>query len=225
MESNLQRYTTRLKLLHEIDRIILTSRSPAEIATEAIHHLKQFVPYQRASIALFDFEAGYATILAAEAAAPDTQLPTGDYPPLSAFKSLPELQAHRYVVEDLAAAAELSETDKQLLAEGVQAYILLPLISQGELLGSLNLGVKRKDLLSMADMEVAQEVADQVAVAVQQALLFEADQRRLEESEAIAKISQALNETLDLEEVFQLIAESAWADHSPCGTDSDPSVG
>ena len=47
-------------------------------------------------------------------------------------------------------------------------------------------------------------------MAVWQSLLFEVDQRRLLESEAIATISHALNETLDLEEVFQLIAESAW---------------
>ncbi len=211
MEPTLQHYTTRLRILHEIDRIILTSRSPTEIAAKAIQHLKQLVPYQRASIALFDFEGAYATILAAQTTESKTQLPTGKHLPLSSFNSLAKLQAHQhYIVEDLGASTDLSDTDKELLAEGIQAYILLPLISQGELLGSLNLGVKQKDILSVTDMDVAQEVANQVAVAVQQALLFEADQRRLEESEAITKISQALNETLDLEEVFQLIAESAW---------------
>ena len=203
-------YATRLKILHEIDRVILTSRSPEGIATAVTQHLRQLVPYLRASIVLFDFEAGYATVLAAEVDG-QTKLPKGELPPLTAFKGLATLQAHHYfMVQDLAAVADLSETDKQLLAEGVQAYIMLPLVFQGELLGSLNLAVQQKDLLGDIDIELMQEVADQVAVAVQQVLSFEADQRRLQESEAIVKISQALNETLDLEEVFQLIAESAW---------------
>ena len=203
-------YTTRLKLLHEIDRIILTSRSPSEIAAAVIQHLKQLVPYQRASVTLFDFAAGYATVLATQVA-DQAQRPPDEHPPLTAFEGLATLQEHRhFVMQDLAASSDLSEVDKQLLADDVQAYVMLPLVSRGELLGSLNLGVQQKELLSDIDLEVVQEVADQVAGGVQQALLFEADQRRLRESEAIVKISRALNETLDLEEVFQLIAESAW---------------
>ena len=203
--------TDRLKILHEIDRIILTSRSPTEIAAATFPYLRQFVPYQRASIALFDFEAGYATILAADSNN-QTELGSGRHVPLSDFRGITTIQrGEQFVVKDLTnLVEEVSGTDKQLLAEGIQAYVMLPLSSHGELIGSLNFGVAHENLLPVADLDVAREVADQVAVAVQQALLFEADQRRLQESEAIATISQALNETLDLEEVFQLIAESAW---------------
>ncbi len=210
IEPVLQRYATRLKILHDIDRIILASRSPTEIAGAAIKHLKELIPYQRASIALFDFEAGIATTLAVWPES-KSSLGVGSRPSLKDFKGLETLKENRpFVEKNLAASSELSETDKSLMDAGIRAYFLLPLQSQGDLIGSFNIGAEHEDDLTLTHMEIAQEVADQVAVAVQQAILFEADQRRLRESEAISKISQALNETLDLEEVFQLIAESAW---------------
>ena len=210
IEPVLQRYATRLKILHDIDRIILTSRSPTEIARAAIKHLKQLIPYQRASIALFDFEAGIATTLAASSETKST-LSAGSRPPLKDFIGLETLKKNRpFFEKDLASSPDLSETYQTLVDAGIGAYVMLPLLSQGELIGSLNIGAKHEDNITLTHIEIAQEVADQVAVAVQQAILFEADQRRLRESEAISKISQALNETLDLEEVFQLIAESAW---------------
>ena len=202
--------TTQLRLLHEIDRIILTSRSPTEIAAATFPYLRQFIPYQRASIALFDFGAGFATVLAADSNN-QTELGSGKHVALSDFQGITTMQqGEQFVVKDLTNSLEVSATDKQLMAEGVQAYVMMPLISHGELVGSLNFGVAHENLLPLADLGVVREVADQVAVAVQQALLFEADQRRLQESEAIVTISQALNETLELEGVFQLIAESAW---------------
>ncbi len=210
LEPTLQSYMTRLKILHEIDQTILTSRSLPDIAATAIGHLKLLVPYQRASIVLFNFDTGYATVLAVQTDE-QTALIAGDRLPLTAFKGLATLQIHHpYVIKDLATLSDQSETDKSLLAEGIQSYIMLPLVAQGELIGSLNLGMPQEDLLNSIDMDIAQEVADQVAVAVRQASLFEIDQRRLRESQAIAKISQVLNETLDLGEIFQLIAESAW---------------
>ena len=209
-ESTEQRYITRLKILHEIDKAILTSRRPTEIAATAVTYLKQLVAYERASVLSFDFDIGQATILAAEAPKATELLP-GEQIQFTDFNSLSTLQKHQpFIVDDLANIPKLSKSDQILLNEGIHSYIMLPLVSQGELIGSLNMCAKEKDFLNEATLNVIQEITDQVAVAVQQAILFEGDKRSLRESDAIAKISQALNETFDLEEIFQLIAESAW---------------
>lgn len=202
--------TARLRLLRDADRFILASRSIEEVAASTFPYIQQFIPYDRASIVLFDFEAGYATILATESNHP-TQLPAGKHISLADFSNIAALQQGRpMIIKNLTADPHISPIDKVLLAEGVQSYVMLPLIWQEALIGCLNLGLAHSDLLFLSDVDTVREIAAQVAVAVQQTLLFEADHRRLLESEAIATISRALNETLDLEEVFQLIAESAW---------------
>ena len=209
-QTSLSHESSNLKILRDVDRFILASRSPAEIASVVFPYLKQYIPYDRASILLFDFEVGYATVLTTESNSL-TELSTGKHLPLMSIQGVPTLQqGQSVIVENLSSRAALSDTDKQLLAEGIQAYVMLPLMWQGTLIGSLNLGMAQGGRLPLTDMSFAQAITDQIAAAIQQSLLFEADQRRLLESEAIATISQALNETLDLEGVFQLIAESAW---------------
>lgn len=202
--------TALLKMLHAIDQVTLTSRTPAEIATATLPYLRALVSYQRASLVLFNFDAGHATVLAVDSDG-QTELRAGHHMPLSDFQGIASIQTGQlFVIEDMTKSSTMSVSDKRLLAENIQAYMMIPLIAQGELLGSLNFGFTEPSVLALADVESVREIADQVAVALSQALVLEVDQRRLLESEAIITISQALNETLDLQEVFQLIAESAW---------------
>ena len=208
-ETTLQRYTERLKVLQEIDRANLAARSPAEVATIALDYLRRLIPAHRTSVTLFDFSAKRAEVLAVNTV-DATQLGRGEYVPLSAFPGLATMrQGNHYVTEALRAMPERSAVDERLLVEGIQATANIPLVSQGELIGSLNLGAMDDESFKTEHLEVAREVADQVAVAVRQSQLFAAAQRRLQESEAMAAVSQALNETLRLEQVLQLIANAA----------------
>lgn len=202
--------TDRLKLLRQVDRLVLAARSAPEIAEAAFPYIKQLVPFQQASLLLFNFEGEYATILAAESS-PQSRAGTDRHLSLTDFWEIPKLRAEqRPVFRILTTGSNRSALESQLTAEGIQAYVILPLRLHGEIIGSLYLGLPHNEPPAAADLDMAQEITDQVAVAVQRTLLAEADQRRLLESETIANISQALNESLELEAVFQLIAESAW---------------
>lgn len=200
----------KLRMLHDVNRVILASRSYQELVTNALPYLKQLIPYEYADLVLFDFETGYATLLVIQGKE-KAQLQADKHLPLTDFHKLPISQNNpQVVVIDLATTQDLSSTEKQLLAEGIKTYIMLPLVWQENLIGSFNLGVMKEDLLSLVDIETLQMMTDQIAMGVHHSLLSAADQRRLLESKTIIAISQALNETLDLEKVFQLIAESAW---------------
>ncbi|MCP4415492.1 MAG: GAF domain-containing protein, partial [Chloroflexi bacterium] len=157
----------------------------------------------------FDFEAGQAKVLAADVNG-NTRLGAGELIPLDAFLGLAAMrQGRHYVTEDVLALPVRSATDERLLVEGVRSSANVPLISQGKLIGSLNLGMADANMFGEESLEVAREVADQIVAAVQQSQLLAAAQRRVRESEAMAAVSQALNETLNLDQVLQLIANSA----------------
>src|SRR6185503_13744428 len=63
--------------------------------------------------------------------------------------------------------------------------------------------------LSEVDVNIAREVADQLAIAIEQARLFEAEARRRQEAEALRDTAAALTSTLNLEEVLDRILSNA----------------
>ncbi|MEI9812010.1 MAG: sigma 54-interacting transcriptional regulator [Acidobacteriota bacterium] len=72
---------------------------------------------------------------------------------------------------------------RALTADGVQSMVNVPLMANGELIGSLNLGADRVSAFSQEDLEIAQEVADSLAVVIQHARLLQRTERHAEELE------------------------------------------
>jgi len=183
VEKSLKQHAERLEILHEIYRSILEARSPETIAEAALEHLQKLVHYHRASIVAFDFEADEALILATHGNN-EARLRAGVHLPLRSFKITKTLkQGEVRVVDDISSLSEPTSTDQILLAENICAYITLPLITQDKLLGTLNLGSNSPCSFTPEHIEIAREVADQVAIAIQQAHLYEQVQRYAAELE------------------------------------------
>jgi formate hydrogenlyase transcriptional activator len=172
-EAALRQYNQRLKTLQEIDRAILAARSPAQIAQAAMRHIHELVPCLRASVAVFDFEASKAVLIAIHAKA-ETKLVAGTELTLEAFGDIGQLWLGKVnVVEDTEKFSLPSEVVASVRTEGVRAYINVPLRAQGELIGVLNLGSEHPGSFSDEQIEITQEVADSLAIAIRQARLFE----------------------------------------------------
>lgn len=74
------------------------------------------------------------------------------------------------------------------LLPATQAECALPLRVNNEVIGVLDLQSMRTDAFSDADIRLFQTVADQLAIALQNARLFEDSQKRLREIEALNKL-------------------------------------
>jgi PAS domain S-box-containing protein len=172
-EEAVRQSNQRLKTLQEIDRAILAARSPSEIAQAAMRHIHELVPCLRASVAVFDFEASKAVLIAVHAKN-TTRLGVGAELHLEAFGDIGQLWLGKvHVVEDSKTFSSQNETVVSVSAEGVRAYINVPLRAQGELIGVLNLGSESPGRFSDEQIEITQEVANSLAVAIRQARLFE----------------------------------------------------
>jgi signal transduction histidine kinase len=183
-EEALWQYTERLRVLREIDQAILAAESPAAIAQAALRHIRRLVPCLRASVVAFDLEADLATILATHVNG-QTQLPARKDVPLKSVYGIAEelWQGGIHMVEDLLSLTPLSQADQTLQDEGIRAYVNVPLISKGELIGSLNLGKDAPGVFTHEHLEIACEVADQLAITIQQARLHEQVRRHADELE------------------------------------------
>jgi GAF domain-containing protein len=211
-EERLHRYTRRLRTLHEVDRAILAAQSPEDIATAALSYIRDLVPCVSANVAEFDWEAGQATVHAASVGG-ETGPRAGRRVPLETFGIAEALRRGRTnVVDDIRVLPERTPADEVLLAEGVRSYVNLPLFAQGELLGSLNLGAAEPAAFGQEQIEIAREVADQLALAVLQVRLAEAEQRRTAELVrsnalivALGKVATRLQADLDPNQVMEIL--------------------
>lgn len=193
-EEALQRSTQRLETLQQIDRAILQVTSPREIAEAALIRMKQAIAYQQAMVVLFNFETTQAYILAGQV---DSK-PAGSVLPIETLTSLEGLryrEAVRYI-EDLGTMLQRPPLLEQLFLQGTQSAVIVALLVENELIGDLYLLSNQRAAFDLESQEVAQEVANQLAVMIQQAQLREQLQRYAEELEQrVSERTAQLEET------------------------------
>jgi GAF domain-containing protein/HAMP domain-containing protein len=208
-EQALRHNTRRLEAQREIDRAILKAQLPQDIALAALSHLHDLIDCHRVSVILFDEENQEATILASFSQTLPEQYPGGKHLPISEISSYATLsQGKNYIVKDLSQVSEPTQGQYQMHLLSVRSYISLPLISRGILIGALNLGSTDVVDFSTEDIEIAREVADQLAIALQQAQLFTATQRQLQELSLLHAISTASAEANSENELLQRATEA-----------------
>jgi PAS domain S-box-containing protein len=183
-ELALHRYAERLHVLHETDQAILAAQTSPEIAAAALNHMKQLIPYVRASVTLFDLNAGKTSLLAVH---PRQAIEMGDgtrRPGLPRSEFLAELQEGQVqVFESLDESGYTAALAQMLHVHGGHASAHVPLTVQGELLGSLNLCMAASEDIGEEEIEVAREIASELAIGVRQADLLDQVQQHAERLE------------------------------------------
>jgi PAS domain S-box-containing protein len=170
-EEALQLYAGRLEILHEIDRAILAAHSPVEIAQAALSRLRQLVPCQRGGLTVLGPGYQQAITLLIDSNG-DFQVDSDVQLPPDLFGADTGSRDAGFAPEPLISPAP-SALVQALFADDLRSYMVLPLISHGTLIGALSLGASSEDTFTPAHLDVAREVADSVAIAIQQARLYE----------------------------------------------------
>jgi PAS domain S-box-containing protein len=194
----LQRYAERLQTLHAVDRAILTAQSLEAIAQAALSYIQQLllVQCQAAVVVLFDFEARQGVVLAASFPG-EAGLKARDRIPLEMFGDIEDYRRDKvHVIQNTQAAARLSPLIQILHAGGVRSFMSVPLIVQDELVGSFNLGSDQPGGFAAEYVDIAREVASSLAIAIQQARLFE---RLRAGRERLQALSRRLVEVQEIE--------------------------
>ncbi len=89
----------------------------------------------------------------------------------------------------------------------VRSNLGVPLWVRDHVIGALTLDSSKPDGYTEADVQVAQAFAQQAAIAIENARLFEAEQEQRELAEALATAAATVSSTLDLDTVLDLILE------------------
>ncbi|MDY7012031.1 MAG: PAS domain-containing protein [Cyanobacteriota bacterium] len=183
LEMSLQRSLRRIENLHQLDRAVLEAQDPATLADAAIYNLQQLIPCDRATIATFDFEAQTATILMTRGGG-EQSAGVGFQLPLPVFQPLIEQfqQGASYAIADLSLFRGSGEMEA-LQAERLNEFVSFPLQTEQGLLGILKLWLEEPKTLDREQISIATEVSAQIAIALQQARLFQEVRRYTAELE------------------------------------------
>ena len=198
-ELALHQSTERLEILHEIDRSLLSARSSREIAMAALARIRKLILCPRASVSLFDLSKNEARFLAADFDGEETVSETPITLQEFGQRIVDELQQNKpWLVNDILKDPQATELDKRLAEKsGIHAWLSLPLIYQGQLIGALNLGRGAGDPFTHEDAEIAHDVANQLAIAIQHINLYNTLQNELMERQKLISQLEANNAELE----------------------------
>jgi PAS domain S-box-containing protein len=183
-ESSLHRHAERLRNLHTADQAILAAaKTPEEVAQEALQQLRSLLHCQRAGIGVFDPEQKKIRIFASEVNGV-TIVQTGQDLTEEVYADLEILRQGRMdVIEDISKVTRLSPTIRMMQGEEARSSINAPLLSAQGLMGMLSVGWENPRSIDPEEMEIASEVANQIAIAFEQDRLRKETERNAAELE------------------------------------------
>jgi formate hydrogenlyase transcriptional activator len=212
--TELKRRLEHLRLMLEITTAVVSELDLRELLTVISSSIREVIEIDIVTVALFDYESGQLRTITTDAG-PGNRLrgegfpiPLEDTPAGLAFTS-----GQPVLLDTLDLKRFPSEVSRQVYESGYRAGGSIPLIVKGHKLGVLGFACKRENAFSESDKELLCQVANQIAIAVDNALNFEralkAEQQARQQSERIElllEINNAVVSNLDLQSLMKAIS-------------------
>jgi two-component sensor histidine kinase/putative methionine-R-sulfoxide reductase with GAF domain len=103
------------------------------------------------------------------------------------------------------------KTFANLPEDEYESILAVPILARDRLEGALNVRTRDPREFTSAEIDLLVAIAAQVAFSIEHARLYNEAQRRVEELEALARISEAVSESLYLEESLEAIVKTTMA--------------
>jgi formate hydrogenlyase transcriptional activator len=214
-------------LLPEICRAIAEHRNLTDLFHALAECLRPVVGFDHLSVVLYDPNRDVMRmyVLDSEVSSPVMRAGT-EFAMEDSVAAFSMANAKPTIIPDLNRESRFPKAIKLLLDHSVRSLCSLPLITPRRPLGGLNFGNSETGTFLDEDMELLQMVADQVAVAVENALNCEATQRLQDELtrerdrlRLLLDVNNAVVSKLDLSELLRSIPTSvrkAMQCHAAC---------
>ncbi len=163
----------RLSLVLEVNNAVISALNLQELLTAVSASLRRFVHHEYASISLYDAQTDRLHIHALDFPVSKGLIQQGLSVPVKGSPTGRALTT-RQAVFITRREVEQFGTDiaRRILAEGLLSACCLPLVSHGRPLGTLVVASLREEEFPRQDAEMLRRVADQIAIAVENALAF-----------------------------------------------------
>ncbi len=173
-EEALRRSEERHRVRLEINNAIVTNLNLETLLDAIGRVLLPIIPFERATLTIHEPEKDILRVFALEGPSPPehfggigTEVPRQGSHVGWVFDHKKALLRH-----DLEQERQFP-VEERLLAEGIRSYIVVPLLAKGKALGTVNVGSQAVGRYSEEDAALLQDVANQVALAIENMLAYE----------------------------------------------------
>ncbi len=197
LEHKVAERTKELAVINKINRIISSSLDRAQMFDRLAQEVQSLIEYDRISIALLDNTNDQIRLrLVKDRDAPLITRELPARPKTDTAVGWVVGHVRPFVRADILETQQFVE-DRILLSEGLRSYIILPIVSKMKAIGTLNLASGRPVAFSERNLEILVPIAEQLAIAIENATLFE-QTRKLDQlkSEFVSKVSHELRTPL-----------------------------
>ena len=203
----------RYETLLEISESIVSHRQLSSLFADLYRCLKPLIAFDFVGLCLYDPERQVTRLHELIAAGPVNCAPSRERR-LDETPAQIVLETQRpYYVPDIARERRFRQFNEMLASNGIRTYSLLPLSTAQRQLGTLNFGATTLDAYASEEIEFMEQVAKQVAVAVDNALSHEAaaafEQQLARERDRLRillDLNNAVVANLDTGELFKAIS-------------------
>lgn len=176
LHTEAERRTEQLIVLHEVDRAIASSLRIDDLYRAFVEHIKRLLSYDFISIILVEddnLRVAYANGLDESVWSPQLPLKTSAVGRVI-LQNQPLLRQH---IGDSLHFAE----DEAFAGIGIQSTLNIPLRAKRQVIGTWNMASRQVGTYVLDDLEIAQSMADQLALAIENARLFQQAQQEIKE--------------------------------------------
>ncbi|MFZ5861754.1 MAG: sigma 54-interacting transcriptional regulator [Nitrospirota bacterium] len=174
-QRQLARERDHQQLLLEINNAVVSHLALNDVFTAVSACLRKVIQHDGSSLVLYDPETGTCRVHVLDFTTNQSVVEEKQAGPKCTTPARVAINSGKPTVfseQDLTAMSADSEMARCVLADGIKSLCCVPLISHNHMQGTLNLGRRRDDAFGPGDVELLSQVAQQIAIAVENALAY-----------------------------------------------------
>jgi formate hydrogenlyase transcriptional activator len=174
-QSQLTHERDHQRLLLEVNNAVITHLDLNDLFTAVSECLRKVIQHDGSSLLLCDEQTGEWRIHVLDFQKNESFVEEGTMEESTESPSCLAINTGKAALfreQDLKEMAHSSPCAQDLLDRGVKSFCSLPLLAHKRTLGALNVGRRRDDGFTSEDVELLSQVAQQVAIAVENALAY-----------------------------------------------------
>jgi PAS domain S-box-containing protein len=176
LHTEAERRTEQLIVLHEVDRAIASSLRIDDLYRAFVEQVRRLLSYDFISIILIENE----TLRVAYANDSDESIWKLHLPFKNSAVGRVVLQNQPLLRQQMEDTMHFAE-DETFAAMGIQSTLNIPLRAKRQVIGTWNMASRQVGAYVPDDLEIAQSMADQLALAIENARLFQQAQQEIRE--------------------------------------------
>jgi formate hydrogenlyase transcriptional activator len=186
-QRELARERDRFRLLLEVNNAVVSHLNLDDVFASVSASLQRVIQHDGCSLLLYEPDTGQYRCHVLKVSKNESFVEEGRADPSMKSPGCIAFSTRAPAVfneQDLIALSSESKIAQHLLAEGVKSFCSIPLQSHDRIMGTLNIGRLREHAFSRDDVELLNQVAQQIAIAVENGLAYR----------EIAELKEKLNE-------------------------------